>query len=293
VTDALFVLAFDHRESLVTSFFGVDGPPSDDVVTRARAAKDVIAEGLLGAIAEGGVARASAAALVDVTYGANAIERLRGEGVRLGVPVEASGADELTFEVDDWRARLAAIDPAWAKVLVRYNPDGDAERNARQRARLRELTQHCTDSGRDLMLELLVPPEPDQAGPAFDTEVRPGLVVRAIEELRGDSTSADVWKVEGLERGEDCQRVAWAAGGSCVVLGRGADAAAVERWLRASAGVPGFVGFAIGRSIWWDPLRAFFEAGASPGAREAAVAAIAARYVAFVRVLAAPADPPA
>jgi len=75
--------------------------------------------------------------------------------------------------------------------------------------------------------------------------------------------------------------VAGVAGAPCVVLGRGADAAAVERWLRAGAGVPGFDGFAIGRSIWWDPVRAYMDGVTD---RAAAVTAIAERYVHFVTV---------
>ena len=40
----------------------------------------------------------------------------------------------------------------------------------------------------------------------------------------------------------------------CVVLGRGGDEAKVIHWLRTGADVPGFVGFAVGRTIWWNPL---------------------------------------
>jgi myo-inositol catabolism protein IolC len=104
-------------------------------------------------------------------------------------------------------------------------------------------------------------------------------VVRAVEELRAAGIQPDLWKIEGFERRADCEAVAAVAGAPCVVLGRGADAAAVERWLRAGAGV--FDGFAIGRSIWWDPVRAFFDGAA---ARDVTVDAIAARFGHFVDV---------
>jgi myo-inositol catabolism protein IolC len=67
----------------------------------------------------------------------------------------------------------------------------------------------------------------------------------------------------------------------CVVLGRGADDAKVDQWLAAAAGVDGFVGFAIGRSIWWDPLKAYVD-----GKIERAVGArkIAENYLRFVGV---------
>jgi myo-inositol catabolism protein IolC len=288
VTDVLFVLAFDHRTSLMGSFFGVEGTPTAEDEARARTAKSVIWEGLRRAVREETVARSEAAALVDTTYGADVIDAAKEAGVRVAVPVEASGRRELAFEFPDWRSRLQALRPDWVKVLVRYNPEGDAELNGRQRRKLRELSQMCGDTGLEVMVELLVPPEPAQEGPAYDTEVRPGLMVRAIDELRHDEIGADVWKIEGLERAEDCRRVAWAAGTRCVVLGRGADRDAVDVWLRAGAGVPGFTGFAIGRSIWWEALEGFF-AGSSD--REAAAVAIAAEYTRYARVYRAAAGP--
>jgi myo-inositol catabolism protein IolC len=275
----LFVLAFDHRTSLMRSFFGVEDEPTDHDVDRARTAKRVIWEGLLTAIRDGRVSRTHAAALVDATYGIDVIAAARREGVRVAVPVEASGRAELAFEEVEWRDRLEALDPAWAKVLVRYNPDGDAAMNARQRAALGALVDHCEAGERGLMLELLVPPEPHHDASIYDAEIRPGLMVGAIEEMRDDGIAATVWKIEGLDRREDCERVAAAAGAPCVVLGRGADTEAVDRWLRVGAGVEGFDGFAIGRSIWWEPLRGFFAGGLTEDAAAAAIADAYARAV--------------
>jgi 5-dehydro-2-deoxygluconokinase len=285
VTD-LFILAFDHRTSLMSGFFGIEGEPTAEAVAKATLAKSVIAEGLAKAIADGAASTLEAGALIDATYGGPAIASAKAAGIRVAVPVEASGRRELSFEHEDWQSRIRAIAPTWAKVLIRYNPEGDGELNRRQRETLRDLSDVCTDSGFDLMLELLVPPEPSQEGPAYDAQIRPGLMVRAIGELREGGIDVDVWKIEGLDRREDCQAVAWAAKAPCVVLGRGADRAAVDRWLQAGASVPGFVGFAIGRSIWWDALQGFFAAGGggTDGARAAAAAAIAAEYARYVEV---------
>jgi myo-inositol catabolism protein IolC len=276
----LFVLAFDHRASLMRSFFGIEADPSDVDVDRARAAKRVIADALLSSVANGHVPAPDAGALVDATFGGDAIAALRAGGIRFAVPVEESGRAELALE-EGWRARLDELRPAWAKVLVRYNPDGDGAMNRRQRSRLGELSAHCSRRGLPLMVELIVPPEPAQVGPLYDTQVRPRSTVRAIEEIRGDGIAADVWKVEGLERREDTHRVSAAAGAPCIVLGRGADAEAVDRWLLAAAGVEGYDGFAIGRSIWWDPLGDWVKGVIS---RNAAVARIAERYERFVAV---------
>jgi myo-inositol catabolism protein IolC len=280
VDERLYVLAFDHRRSLMTSFFGVEGAPSAEDVDRARLAKQVIWEGLLRAIDEG-VPRASAAALVDATYGADVIAAAAARGIRVGVPVEASGRRELAFEHADWRERLDPLDPTWAKVLVRYRADGDHEMNARQRRLLADLHAYCRETGRGLMLELLVPPEPGEDRGAFDVELRPALMVRAIEEIRRAGIAPSLWKLEGLTRRGDCELVARAAEAPCLVLGRGEDRAAVDAWLRAAARVSGYAGFAIGRSIWWEALRRFFDDEAT---RADAVSAIAAEYARCVEV---------
>jgi myo-inositol catabolism protein IolC len=274
-----FLLAFDHRRSLLTSFFEVDGDPDERQVSSAREIKSVIADGLLAAIEGSRVDRPEAGGLVDATFGGIAIDRLRTAGVRFAVPVEASGERELRFEHDDWRERLDAIHPTWAKVLVRYNPSGDAAMNDRQRDRLLDLQTVARALRIGFLLELLVPPEPSQRAGDYDVATRPGLVVRAIDQFHEAGVEPDLWKIEGLERREDCATVADHAGAPCVVLGRGADVEAVERWLRAGAGI--FDGFAIGRSIWWDPARAYATGSAD---RDATVAAIAERYGHFVDV---------
>ena len=280
MTDRLYVLAFDHRRSLMTSFFGVEGTPTPKDVARAKLAKQVVWEGFLRAI-DGGVPRAAAAALVDATYGADVIAAAAARGIRVAVPVEVSGRRELAFDHEDWRERVDRLDPAWAKVLVRYNPEGDAELNGRQRTLIADLDAHCRTTGRGLMLELLVPPEADQVGPDFDTARRPELMVRAIEEIRSEDVRPSFWKIEGLTETADCERIARAAGAPCLVLGRGASRAAVDAWLRAAAAAPGYAGFAIGRSIWWDALRGFFDDTTS---REEAVGAIASEYARYVDV---------
>src|ERR687887_589135 len=70
-------------------------------------------------------------------------------------------------------------------------------------------------------------------------------------------------------------------GVACVVLGRGADDAKVDHWLRMGSGVPGYIGFAIGRSIWWDPLKGYVDGSV---AREDATSRISANYRRFIDV---------
>jgi myo-inositol catabolism protein IolC len=284
--DRLYVLAFDHRTSLISSLLGAGGEPTADDIGRAFTAKTLIWDAFREALHEG-VGREQAAVLIDATYGDHVIRAARREGIAVAVPVEESGTVEFAFEHSEWRDRLDELDPTWAKALIRYNPDGDRATNARQRQKLQELAHHCRATGRDLMLELLVPPEPEQlealAGDRarYDREARPGLMLRAIQDLDRAEVRPNVWKIEGLDRPSDAQWVAAEAAGEgtrCIVLGRGEDRDTVDAWLRAAAVSEGFFGFAIGRSIWWEPVRSFFDAGETDAARGTAVVAIASEY---------------
>jgi myo-inositol catabolism protein IolC len=277
----------------MTSFFGVAGAPSQEDFERARLAKRLIWAGFLRA-REAVAAQGSAALLIDVTYGDHVIREARSVGIRFAIPVEDSGREEFGFESPRWANLLDEIEPTWAKALVRYDPEGDAAVNARQRAALRELSDHCRTTDRGFMLELLVPPSATQlervAGDRarFDREIRAELTARGIGQLQEAGVEPSLWKLEGFEQSADYERVAAAArsGGrdhvGCVVLGRGEDATAVERWLRAGAGVSGVIGWAIGRTIWWDPLRAYFAD--TDSGEEQAVTQIAANYRYFVDV---------
>ena len=116
------------------------------------------------------------------------------------------------------------------------------------------------------MFELLVPAAPQQLEAlgadvqAYDRKLRPALMLRAISELQDAGVEADVWKVEGLDSQGDCERiVAMArrdgrANVGCIVLGRGENEQHVRACLATAAGVPGFIGFAVGRTTFWEPL---------------------------------------
>jgi myo-inositol catabolism protein IolC len=280
----LYILAFDHRGSFRKDLLGISGSPSAEDARRITEAKTVILEGALQAV-DAGVPPEAAGVLVDEEYGADLARRARKEGLLLAMPVEKSGQDEFDFEFgEDFGAHIEEFDPTFAKVLVRYNPEGDPEANARQLVRLERLSTWLHERDRKLLFELLVPALPEQLDSVggdrdrYDREVRPGLMLQAIRDFHERGVEPDVWKIEGLDREEDCRTVAEQArsGGrdevACVVLGRGADRGAVERWLRSGAGVPGFVGFAIGRTIWFEPLKAWLQGDASPAESAARIA---------------------
>ena len=288
----LYILAFDHRGSF-EKMFGVSGrAPTPEEVARISDAKSLIFEGFRRAVAEG-VPKDAAGVLVDGQYGPQVARAARAEGYLLAMPVEKSGQNEFDFEYGEaFGEKILEYDPTFSKVLVRYNPEGDQELNARQAARLKRLSDWLHEHGRKFLFELLVPAEEHQleavGGDAerYDTETRPPLMMQAIEELQDVGIEADIWKIEGIDSRDSCRRIADLVRRdgrdqvSCVVLGRGASDAKVDEWLRAGAGLPGYVGFAIGRSIFGEAVKGL----AAGGDREAGVASIAAKYRRFVDV---------
>ena len=283
----LFILAFDHRGSFQKKMFGISGEPNADETATIADAKSVIFDGLRKAL-EAGVDRLEAGALVDEQFGTEIARQARSEGMTFAMPVEKSGQDEFDFQYgDDFGAHIEDFDPSFSKVLVRYNPDVDLDMNARQTARLRRLSDWLHDHDRKFLFELLVPAGEEQLASVggdsdrYDDEVRPGLMLRTITELQAAGVEPDIWKIEGIDRREDCERIAAQvrSGGrdrvGCVVLGRGANADKVDHWLRQGAGVPGYLGFAIGRTIWWDAVKGYVDGALD---REKAAAQIAENY---------------
>jgi len=274
---SLYILAFDHRGSFQKKFFGITGDPKPEETAKISDAKTVIFEGLQRALQEG-APKEAAGLLVDEQFGADIARKGKADGIKTAMPVEKSGQDEFDFQYgDDFGAHIEEFDPDFSKVLVRYNPKGDPAMNRRQTDRLKRLGDWLHEHDRKFLFELLVPAETEQldrvGGDAgrFDREVRPELMQRAIADLQDQGVEADIWKIEGIDDRRDCERIAQQVrtGGRdhvvCVVLGRGADDSAVEHWLKTGAGVPGYVGFAIGRTIWWDALKAYVDGQSERG----------------------------
>jgi 5-dehydro-2-deoxygluconokinase len=256
-------------------------------------AKHLIFEGLQRAIAAGAQASLTGV-LVDEQFGGSVPAEAGAQGLELAMPAERSGQKMFDFEYgEQFGEHIERFDPSFTKVLVRYNPDADRTENDGQLAKLRRLSDWLGARNRRFLFELLVPAEPaqlqavDGSAERYDAELRPELMCRAIAEIQGAGIEVDVWKIEGVQRRSDCEMlVAQARSGGrehvvCVVLGRGADDAKVDHWLSQAAPVDGFVGFAIGRSIWWNPLKQYVD-----GKIERSVGAqqIADNYLRFVRV---------
>jgi myo-inositol catabolism protein IolC len=289
----LYLLPFDHRHSYESKMFRFTPPLTDAQRESVADSKQLIYEGFLKAISDG-VPDSHAGILVDEEFGAPILRDAAARRYVTAMPVEKSGQDEFEFEYGEaFEEHLQAFKPTFAKALVRYNPEDDAAMNQRQRARLKRLSDYCAASDPYFMFELLVPATSAQLGRAgndaarYDREVRPALMRQAIQELQDAGVEPDVWKIEGLDSTSDCQSMVEAArrGGrdrvGCIVLGRGADESKVRQWLETAACVPGFIGFAVGRTTFWDAVQGY-EADKLP--RPAAASLVARRYSEWVGI---------
>ncbi|HUA91904.1 MAG TPA: DUF2090 domain-containing protein [Terracidiphilus sp.] len=288
----LYILPFDHRGSFETGMFGWHGELNAEQTAQIAAAKQVIYDGFKAAVA-GGVPKEKAGLLVDEQFGAAILRDAAKNGYQIACPAEKSGQEEFDFEYgDDFAAHIEAFHPTFCKVLVRYNPEGDEGLNYHQASRLKKLSDYLHNANRSLfMFELLVPPEKSQLEKvkgdkkAYDLEIRPKMMVETIHELQDRGVEPDVWKIEGLDLRLDCEKIVAAARRNgrdkvgCIILGRGESDEKVREWLSTAASVPGFIGFAVGRTDFWDPLVSWRDGKAT---REQAVERIAARYREFV-----------
>jgi myo-inositol catabolism protein IolC len=290
----LYILPFDHRGSFQTKMFGWKGSLTSEQTAQIASTKQVIYDAF-GAALETRVPREKAGILVDEQFGAAILHNAASHGYTTACPAEKSGQDEFDFEHgEEFDKHIESFHPTFCKVLVRYNPEGDRTLNTRQAARLRRLSEYLHSKSQSrFMFELLVPAEEAQLASCngekkrYDLELRPRLMVETIGELQDAGVEPDVWKIEGLERREDCEKVVAAArsGGrnkvGCIILGRGEDDKKVHEWLATASQVPGFIGFAVGRTSFWEPLVSW---RANKITRQQAVKEISRRYCEFVDI---------
>jgi myo-inositol catabolism protein IolC len=279
----LYILAFDHRGSFQKKMFGIEGDPDEEQTRTISDAKHLIYEGMVKAVERGGADPTTLGVLVDEQFGSAIIPQAKESGLKTAMPAEKSGQDEFDFQYgDDFGGHIESFDADFCKVLVRFNSDGDAEMNKRQLERLKRLADWLHEHDRKFLFELLVPGTDAQLESVggdedrYDAELRPELMRRAI------------WKIEGVDERSDAEMLAEQTrkgpgreGVVCVLLGRGASDEKVDQWLRAASPVEGFIGFAIGRSIWWDALKGFLDGSIE---REAAAEKVADNYLRFIRV---------
>ena len=290
-TDTLFVMPFDHRGSFQSKMFGIKGQPTAEETKMIASYKKIVYDGFRQALSNG-VPKDKAAILVDEQFGADCITDALKSGVKTAMPAEKSGQNEFDFEYgDQFGEHIEKFNPTFVKVLVRYNTGDDPEENKKQVVRLAKLSDYCRSHNRKFMFELLVPGTAEQMQEAggdkkvYDTQIRPGLMKKAIAELQDGGVEADLWKLEGLENAADYGAIVAQARSNgrdnvgMIVLGRGENAEKVHHWLSVGANVDGVIGFAVGRTVFWEALVGYREKKHS---RDDAVAMVAKNYQGLV-----------
>ena len=290
----LYILAFDHRGTITKGLLGVEGrEPTQDEANKVSEMKKIIFDGFLKAN-EYGITGGDPAILVDETFGLEVQQKAKEMNIKFAAPVEKSGQKVFDFEYgDQFGEKINEVGADFIKILVRWNPDDEEEIRETQGNRIKELSDWLTENDKKFLLEFLVPATEEQLASVendqarYDSEIRPKLAVKVVEEMRERGADPDIWKIEGLDTSEDCEKVAHAIRTGdredviAVVLGRGASDEKVNEWLKAGSSVEGYKGFAIGRSIFWDALKGFHEGEKS---REEAVEEIAQAYLGFLSV---------
>ena len=290
----LYILAFDHRGTITKGLLGVEGrEPTHDEANKVSEMKKIIFDGFLKAN-EYGITGGDPAILVDETFGLEVQQKAKEMNIKFAAPVEKSGQKVFDFEYgDQFGEKINEVGADFVKILVRWNPDDEEDIRETQGNRIKELSDWLTENDKKFLLEFLVPATEEQLASVendqarYDSEIRPKLAVKVVEEMRERGADPDIWKIEGLDTSEDCEKVAQAIRTGdredviAVVLGRGASDEKVNEWLKAGSSVEGYKGFAIGRSIFWDALKGFHEGQKS---REEAVEEIAQSYLGFLSV---------
>ncbi len=289
----LLVLAFDHRGSFMEKLFGIKGrPPTAQETAEISDYKKAVYEGFLKAV-ENGVPKNIAGILVDEQFGAAIAQDARNNHITFAMPCEKSGQDEFDFEYsEEFGEHVRKFSPSYCKVLVRYNSGAGAQANAGQLQKLGQLNDWLSQNNTPFLFELLVPATKQQLDSVqgdktkYDSQLRPKLMVQAMREIQAAGVEPDVWKMEGVDADVDASAIVAQAQeegrkSGVITLGRGESREKVAEWLKVGARIPGIIGFAVGRTIFWDAL-----AGMKQGkhSREQAVEAIARNYREFVEL---------
>ncbi len=286
----LLILAFDHRSSFTQKLFGIkDRQPTPEEKKQIENYKKTIFEGFKIAIKRK-VPNEIAGLLVDEEFGTDILREAKKDGLTFAMPVEKSGQAEFDFEYgENYAKHIETFDPSFVKVLVRYNPASDAALNQRQLQRLKKLSDYLQQTKKPFLFELIVPATPaqlaelDGSKEKYDKELRPKLMVESMEEIQAAGVEPSVWKLEGVDKPESAKAVVAQAQkkgrkAGVITLGRGESKEQVQKWLTVGAKIQGIIGFAVGRTIFWQPLSDHRTGKIS---RSEAVENIASNYAEF------------
>ena len=267
-TKPLYILPFDHRATFAQKLF--NKKTLEELSEEERASikeyKQIIYQGFKKAV-ENGISKEYAAILVDEEFGDQVLKDAKENGYTILLTTEKTGQEEFDFQYgSDFASHIEKYNPQFVKVLIRYNPEDKEELRHRQLEKLKIISNFCKDKGFKFLLEVLVIPtdkqkeETNNSKEEFDRLLRPALTVAVIKELQDFGVEPDIWKLEGFDTKEEYKEIVEAAkehgreNVSLVVLGRGEGEEKVDEWLKVGSQVQGVVGFAVGRTVFWQSI---------------------------------------
>ncbi len=283
---SLYILPFDHRNTFREIVKAKDHSDWKDVQIIKEYKKMIYF-----AFKQANISRNKAGILVDETYGREILLDAKKQGLIFCYTLEKSGQNEFFFDKKDYKKRLEFFKPTYAKVLVRYNPEGNKSLNHRQAKRLAQLNAYLKKKKIGFLFELLEIPTEIQlkkegSQNVFDHQLRAGLMVKAIRELQKEGLDPDIWKLEGLQDKKSMEAVAkevlnFNPKARIIVLGRGENEKKAEFWIRTAAKVKGVIGFAVGRTVFKQPLLDYRNKKIN---KQEAINKIAKNYLHFVKI---------
>lgn len=289
----LLILAFDHRASFLEKMFEIKNrQPTPEEKRQIEDYKKIIFEGFKLSLKKK-VPKKIAGLLVDEEFGSSVLKEAKKDGLSFAMPVEKSGQEEFDFDYgENFAKHIEEFDPTFVKVLVRYNPESDAALNKRQLQRLKKLSDYLAQKKRTFLFELIVPATPTQLAKLggskekYDSDLRPKLMVESLKEIQAAGVEPNIWKLEGVDKPESAKAVVAQAQSNgrkagVITLGRGESKEKVQEWLKVGAKIPGIIGFAVGRTIFWQPLADY---RAKKINRNEAVEKVAQNYIEFTEL---------
>lgn len=268
----LYILPFDHRATFATNMFGLNVVEdlNQEQINLIKEFKLLIYLGFKDAVNKG-IPKESAAILCEEQFASEILDDARRSGYITILTTEKSGSSEFKFQYGkDFRWHIDKFKPKFTKVLLKFNPSDNADLKQRQKINLKLLSDFSHENGYKFLLEVLVIPTEEQLmrsgnREGYDANLRPLLTKEIIIEFQNFGIEPDIWKIEGLEKDEDYKEIVNTVRSrgrinvSLVILGRGANEEKVQQWLALGAKVTGVVGFAVGRTAFWDALEKYYK----------------------------------
>ena len=249
----LFVFAFDHRWQLLEMAQQYGRDHASICALKQLFIKAV--EQVETDVRQRGI-DADVGLLADQRFGQDSLNAATGRGWWIARPVEVQGSRPLAFEHG---RSIGSNLIAWPqehiiKCLVQFHPDDEPMLRLEQEAQIKGLYQASLASGHELLLEIIPPKD--------HPSTFPDVMYRAIKRLYNLGIYPAWWKIEAQTPAvwQQLDALIQARDPYCrgvLLLGLNAPAAALAEGFRQARNSTTCRGFAVGRTIFQEPGRAW------------------------------------